>query len=276
MSTIIGKDLTQYHGRGGLGRIKANSSNVLQLANKNGGYAELAAGTYTLPTLDSGQEMFWFFVKATGAVTITGAGPQNTLASGDVGKVVMDGSGWTMVNFTTLESLYNKATSSFGHVDIPLHSFREVDADGDVSNIAANGGILASDTAPIMEGAGTTNAQRINWATGNVDRIASSVTLPRDFDGTQQCQVGVVLASGATNGFDATVITNWNGGADVSDTMIDDPSATVHRTEVTVAAADIPDDAMSVSVSFTPPAHASDAYHLYGVYLRYNKKLIEA
>lgn len=161
----------------------------------------------------------------------------------------------------------------FGYVDVPLNSFREVDADGDVGDTTANGGVLASDTTPVLEGATTTNAQRILWATGNADRIASSITLPADFDGARDVVVQVIVASaGTTDDFDATLITNWDGGADVSDTVADTAATAVHASSATVAAADVPDNPLTVAVSLTPPAHATDIFYLYGVRIKYRRK----
>jgi hypothetical protein len=182
----------------------------------------------------------------------------------------------TTVAGALLELQAQYTVANAGHVDIPLNCFRET-ASGDVGNAAANGGVLASDTAPILEGASTTGAQRINWATGNVDPISASISLPPDFDGTQTCSVGLICASaGTTNDFDAVIITNWDGGANVSDTVVDAAATAVHASSATVAAADIPDAPLCVSVMITPPTHATDAFYLYGVRIRYNKVLLEA
>ena len=66
---------------------------------------------------------------------------------------------------------------------------------------------------------------------------------------------------------------NWNGGVNVTDTT-DSPAggtaATVYT--ATVAAADIPDTPLTVSVTITPPAHGSDALLLYGVRIRYSRR----
>jgi hypothetical protein len=94
----FGEVLTRFLGRGcGQGKIKANSSSVLQIANRCGAVAELAAGTYTIPTLtDSGQDFFYFWVKASGTLTITGAG---SMVANDVALIVLDASnGWSMMN----------------------------------------------------------------------------------------------------------------------------------------------------------------------------------
>ena len=44
-----------------------------------------------------------------------------------------------------------------------LHDFRETDANGDVGAITANGGILASDTTPIMRGASGLISQELHF-----------------------------------------------------------------------------------------------------------------
>lgn len=285
------------HGRAlqNIGEAKlpeVSSSSTLSLGERGFAVVNVTATcTLTFPDSNPGTEVL-VTCDDTSTVTLADSGGTFGVFTGTTGTtaalcIATDSNSWgyrlidrnssTALSSSTLQSMYAKQTSNYGHVDIPLSCFREVDADGDVGNAAAIGGVLTSDTTPIFEGSGTTNAQRINWATGNVDRIAASVTLPRDFDGTAACQIGVVFAgAGATNGFDATVVTNWNGGADVTDTLIDDASDTVHRIETTVAAADIPDSPMSVSVSLTPPAHATDAFYLYGAYVRYQKKLTEA
>jgi hypothetical protein len=264
-----------------------------------------ATGTYTLPNSPKGTQLL-VCIDDTSTVTLADASGSVAVVVGTSGTTAArctatDSNSWAVevVGVTSggaseigiadngsytaqttveaaLQEIYARLTSTYGQVDIPLHCFRKVDADGDVGNVAAAGGILASDTTPIMEGAGTTNAQRINWATTVVERIASSVVLPFDFDDTADCAVGFVVASGTTNDFDATVVTNWNGGADVTDTVVDTGSATVHTAEATVATADVPAGARCVSVSITPPAHATDAYHLYGAYVRYKRKLTEA
>ena len=47
---------------------------------------------------------------------------------------------------------------------LPLMSFRECSGSSDVGDIAANGGVLASDTTPILRGRATVNNQEISWA----------------------------------------------------------------------------------------------------------------
>jgi hypothetical protein len=161
-----------------------------------------------------------------------------------------------------------------------------VDADGDVLGLAvvagpptsANGGNLASDTAPILRANGTTNAQEIAWVLDGVERICfDPVALPADFDDTADCFVDLFLTTnGTTNAPAFTVVTNWNAGADVSDTTAAGVAQTAFQViSATVAAADIP-AARVVNVSLTPGAHGTDAWHLHGGCIRYTKKLMGA
>ena len=157
-------------------------------------------------------------------------------------------------------------------IDVSLHSLREVDASGDVGAIAANGGILASDTTPIMRGDANESLE-ISWATGNVDPVQFQITLPKDFDGSEDVTLDLEVYSGSTDAATFTVETSWNGGTQVSDSADDSAtkSATPHVVTATIAAADVPDAARRVTVALTPAAHATNTIQIVGVRLNYKK-----
>lgn len=171
-----------------------------------------------------------------------------------------------------------KVNSDYGYVGINLHDFREVDADGDVGNAAAIGGVLASDTTPIMLGIGTTAAQAISWAATVVDKVATGgVGLPNDFDDTAPAYLDLFLTmGGATDTPAFTVVTNWDGGADVSDTATGAAGTAIQTATATIAASDIPASSRVFSVMLTPSAHGNDAINLLGARLRYRRKAVEA
>lgn len=154
-----------------------------------------------------------------------------------------------------------------------LNDFREVDANSDVGAIAANGGLLASDTTPILEGVTSTETQQINWAASNSDIIASQKTLDFDFDGREDILVELDVASGTTDPASFTCETGWDGGALVSDTITDGAkSATVHTITGVISAADIPDNARRLTLVLTPAAHTTNAIVLQAVRLGYLPK----
>lgn len=160
---------------------------------------------------------------------------------------------------------------------LSLHNWREADANADVGAIAANGGILASDTTPIMRGASSLITQEISWAASNSDPIVAQVTLPEDFDGRSEVIFEFWVNSGTTDAVSFTVATSWDGGATVSDTSSSDTatkSATTHKVTATVAAADIPDNAAFLTVLLTPGAHTTNAIQLQGVRGLYTQKVV--
>lgn len=168
-------------------------------------------------------------------------------------------------------------TNSQGDIPISLYDFREVSSGGDVSNIAGNGGLLASDTTPILRG-DAAESQELAWAAANQDIIAAQFTLPRDFDGAKDVLVELWVYTDNTGGggIEAatfTVETSWDGGAVVSDTATDTtPAVTIHKISATIAAADIPDSPSLLTLMLTPGTHANDPTQLVAARITYQKK----
>lgn len=158
-------------------------------------------------------------------------------------------------------------------INLKLNDFREVDANGDVGAITANGGILASDTTPILRG-DTAESQEIFWAAGNADPIQVSLSLPSSLDGAQDVLLDLDVYSGSTDAATPTVETSWDGGTQVVDSASDTAtkSATVHRITATIAAADIPDSPARLTIALTPPTHATNGIGLVRAALRYSPK----
>lgn len=171
-------------------------------------------------------------------------------------------------------ALANHLLSSQAWIPIYLGDLRETDANGNVGNIAANGGILASDTTPVLSA--SSKSWILTWATGNADVVAVQIELPPDFDGTGDAKLDLEVASGTTNAASFNLQTAWDGGAAVSDDADDaaTKSATVHKVQITIDKSDIPDSARRVTLLLTPPAHATDTIILAGLRLNYKRKLL--
>ena len=172
-----------------------------------------------------------------------------------------------MTGFYDNDRKYHKFRSC---IPLALMGFREVDADGDVGAIAANGGVLASDTTPILR-ASTNGAQEISWATGNTDKIGCQIALPPDFKGSDDVKLELWVSSGTTDAASMVVESGWDGAALVTDTASDAAtlSATVHKITATIAHADIPDSAEFLNLLIAPPAHATDAIQLHSARVLY-------
>lgn len=168
------------------------------------------------------------------------------------------------------------SASNAGYISIPLSSVREVSATGDVSNIAANGGVLASDTTPVYDAVATSNEHEILWATGNADPIGFSIALPRDFDDTAPAYLDLEVSSGTTDAATIVCASAWSAGAagtEVSDSTSDTAtkSATPHRITIVIAASDIPAGARRATFRLTPPTHATDTISLHAIGLAYKR-----
>lgn len=190
-----------------------------------------------------------------------------------------DAGGFTAKTTTEeqVQELYQHLFSANGGcVSIALSSFREVSATGDVGNAAAIGGVLASDTTPILLGKATTNDWAIQWATGNADPIGVSFMPPADFDDTADATLDLVVSSGSTDAATMGIASSWNGGSEVTDSADDASakSATEHVITATIAAADIPSGANRATFRITPPTHATNAISLTGARLNYKRKLL--
>ncbi len=161
-------------------------------------------------------------------------------------------------------------------IGLPLVNLREATT-GDVGAIAANGGLLASDTTPALSGTAGTVSQQASWVASNVDQVLIDLPLPEDFDGRDDALVELWVSSGTTNLASFTVTSCWDGGADVTDTATDPAaSATTHKITARIAAADIPDKPSFVTIALTPAAHGTDAITLKAARLRYFRRLIES
>ena len=158
--------------------------------------------------------------------------------------------------------------NSYGYLPIPLTAFREVTSAGAVGAIAAIGGVLASDTTPVLGAAATSEAMQIVWAAGNADIIQASISLPGDFSGAFDVllELQVLTDNAGGGGIEAatfTVNSSWDNGAQVVDTATDGtPAVTVHKVTATIAAADVADAPSFVNIQLVPGTHANDPIHL--------------
>lgn len=176
-----------------------------------------------------------------------------------------------------LDEIYvDRLSTSRGMVPIPLSSWRIVGATGDVGNIAAIGGVMASNSDPTLEGEATTNSWVIKWAANSVVPIGVSIPLPPDFDGAGDAYLEVSIFSGTTDAASLSAASSWDGGSEVSDAFDDSgtKSATRHLLVCTIDKADIPNSSTHATFRLTPPAHSTNAINLAMSRLRYTPKLL--
>lgn len=170
--------------------------------------------------------------------------------------------------------LATSAVTGQGWIDLPLTAFRLVDANNLVGNAAANGGLLASDTAPPL--GGTSKAQTITWATGSVPPISVQTSVPPDFDKSANASLDLIVSSGTTDAASISVQAIWDQTAAVTYAADDSASksATAHKVSVAFLSADMPAQPLLLGVMLTPPAHATNAIALWGARLNYKRKVL--
>lgn len=164
-------------------------------------------------------------------------------------------------------------TLGTGFIPVSLASVRELSS-GSFINAAGNGGLLASDSTPILDtiNGDTDGAWRINWASSNNDPVGFQVPLPPDLDASSDVEIHLRAAMESTT--DTPVIsadTYFNEG----DTKVEDDSTALDDSytekTITVAAADVPAGAQTMSVELTPGAHTTDALYITAIWVEYTR-----
>ena len=205
-------------------------------------------------------------VKATTAATVSVADANNHTALTTVEAC--------------LEEIYIHLDTNQAFLPIPLFSLREATA-FDVANIAGNGGVLASDTTPILEAinAGTNGCQRLTWATGNVDQVIAQIPLPPDLNVGADVVVHARVASAASNDIPSFTVESFFNEDDskVTDTLAAG-AATSDYAEITqaIAASDVPAGAQTLTVGFTPASHDTDIFYLSALWIEYSRSVLAA
>jgi hypothetical protein len=176
-----------------------------------------------------------------------------------------------------LQELYQNAISIQGFIPVPLTALREV-ATMAVGNAAANGGVLASDTTPILQpiNGATDGCQEIVWAASNNDVVAFSIPLPPDLDDTADLVLHTRIVSGGTTDAVGFSVDSWfnEGCTKITDTSQTNQTATWAEKTTTIAAADVPAGAQTMTIGLTPVAHTTNTLALSAVWLEYKRKLL--
>lgn len=163
----------------------------------------------------------------------------------------------------------------------PLTAFVETDGTNDPLAAASNGGVLASDTTPILRADANGNFE-IVWAAGNQDAITIAIPVPADLDDTANMlfDVTVYTDNAGGGGIEAATFafaTSFDGAAEFVDAATDaSPATTLHTNTATIAASDVPSGAKTMTIRISPATHANDPVVLCGFKIRYTQLLTAA
>jgi len=122
----------------------------------------------------------------------------------------------------------------------------------------------------------TDSALRLNWATSDVNPIVTEVPLPPDLDTGSDVVLHFRAAmSGATDTPTVASDAYFNEG----DTKVEDVSAAVSgatyaEKTITIAAADVPAGAQTLTIELTPGAHDNSALYATAFWLEYTRSIL--
>ena len=116
----------------------------------------------------------------------------------------------------------------------------------------------------------TDSAFAVTWAASDVTPVAFQIPVPAEYDETANITVTLYgKMGGATN----TPVVSLDTYFDVGDTKVEDDTtafgSTVALETATIAAADIPASAVTMTIEMTPGAHTTDTLILYAVKVTY-------
>jgi len=183
-------------------------------------------------------------------------------------------------------TLSNDLLSAQAFIPLDICAFREV-ATNAIQNLAAHGGILASDSTPILErvNGATDRALRLKWVINDVAEIAHPpVPLPPDRDPAEDVIVHLLLArDGTTDDCDIDVLAFSNGVTGTTyaaDTEMGGKTAAltadaniIVEATVTLTSTNVIGPPGMLTLSLLPDAHTTNIIYLYGAWIEFTRKL---
>lgn len=173
-----------------------------------------------------------------------------------------------------LQEAFQHIQTAQAFIPISLMLLRET-SNLDVGNLAAHGGILASDSTPILEAinAATDGCQRVHWAASDNDQVTFQTALPPDLDVSADVVLHARAAMAGTTDTPTVALASYFNEAD---TAVADATAAITGTAfaeytATVAATDVPTGAQTLTVGLTPGAHTTDALYLTALWIEYTR-----
>lgn len=217
-----------------------------------------AIGTAIQAATADGDEVEWidFSVLSTTAATVSIA---------DAGSFTSE-----VTVEAALQEIYQDLLSVQSFVPIPLTSWLLSDG----TNTVTYGG-PATDPILDLTNGDTDSALRWLWAATSVVAIINQIPLPPDIDTTKNIVLHLYTGKDA----DANTVTLASDSYFmVGDTKVEDITATIAEaageTIITIAAADIPAGAQTLTIELTPSAHAGDALYLWATWLEYGRTIL--
>jgi hypothetical protein len=188
------------------------------------------------------------------------------------GTTLLDADSFTLAGTVeaALAEIYQHLKSVQGFIPVPLATVLE----GDATNVV---GALDEATTPVLDMANgdTDSGLLITWASSDSTPVLFQVPLPPDLDVAKDLKV--CFRAKMAGEVDTPVISAdsyFNEG----DTKVEDDSAALGAAyaekTITIAAADVPAGAQTLTVELTPGAHTTDALSLSAIWIEYARTIL--
>lgn len=168
-----------------------------------------------------------------------------------------------------LAEIYAHVLNAQNFLAVPLASCLETDG--------TNATALTGSTTPILDMANgdTDSGLVLTWEASNSDAILFQTPLPPDLDTSADLVIHLRAKSG---GATDTPVISADSYFNEGDTKVEDDSAALGaayaENTITIAAADIPAGAQTLTVELTPGAHTTDTVVLSAIWIEYTKTLL--
>lgn len=196
-------------------------------------------------------EVAFWNVKATTAGTVSVA---------DAGGII---TGATVE--AALAEAFTHIQSAQAFIPVPLATLLETDASNTVD-------YLGPGTTPVLDMADgdTDSGLVVTWAASNSDAVIFQVPLPPDLDVSADVVVHLRAKSGGSTDTPAIAADSYfNEGDDKVEDASAALGAAVAELIITIAAADVPAGAQTLTVELTPGAHTTDTVVLSALWIEY-------
>ena len=210
-------------------------------------------------------EVAFWNVKATTAATVSIADSGNIITASTVEAALAE----AFVNMLSIQA----------YIPISIYSLRKVTGMAP-PNKAAVCGVLGSDTVPILgpKTGATAGCQVVKWAAAAVSAVAFQVALPPDLNADADLVLhGRVACTATATDIPSFTLASYfqETGAVVSDTFAASGATTTFaEITATIALADVPTGAQTLTGRLTPGTHASSGWSLSSLWLEYKKKVL--
>lgn len=165
------------------------------------------------------------------------------------------------------------ATMDTGFVLLPLTAARII-ASNDIPNTAADGGVLSSNTSPVLKrlNGATDKSLIINWAAGTSVEVTWQVMSPPDIDISFPVVFHCVASMSSTNDAPVIGVALYEGiaGTNIGSTFTANMAGTPTEKTVSMTSAAIGTDNWEITV--IPGTHATDAFRIHWAWVEYTRK----